>query len=368
MENKKTTVAFGEIMMRQAMPGYLKFRQALPGAIDVTFAGAEANVAAFLALQGLSVELVTALPENPITDALMGTLRGVGIGTGHIVRAKTGRLGIYFVEAGANQRPSNVIYDRDYSAIALTPPDFYDWNTILNSGCRWFHTTGITPALSKNAADAALLAVKKAHELGVTVSVDLNFRKKLWNWDSSLKPKELARKVMADIIPYADIVIGNEEDADDVLNIRAGNTDVTSGKLDTDKYPDVAKQIVKKYPNVSRVAFTLRESVSASHNNWGAMLYNAKTDAAHFAPLENGIYSPYPIHNIVDRIGGGDSFSAGLIYALQDAELSQSDGDVAAFATAASCLCHSIYGDFNFSTKAEILSLARGAASGRIVR
>jgi 2-dehydro-3-deoxygluconokinase len=367
MEDKKTTVAFGEIMMRQAMPGYLKFRQALPGAIDVTFAGAEANVAVFLGLQGLPVELVTSIPENPITDACIGTLRGAGVGTKHIIRAKTGRLGIYFVEAGANQRPSNVIYDRDYSAIALTPSASYDWDSALKN-CGWFHTTGITPALSKNAADAALEAVKKAHELGVTVSVDLNFRKKLWNWDSALKPKELARKVMAEIIPYADIVIGNEEDADDVLDIRAGNTDVTSGRLDTAKYPDVARQIVKKYPNVSRVAFTLRESVSASHNNWGAMLYNAKLDAACFAPLQNGNYAPYPIHNIVDRIGGGDSFSAGLIYALQDDELSTKDGDVLAFATAASCLCHSIYGDFNFSTKAEILSLARGSASGRIVR
>ncbi|AEF83621.1 PfkB domain protein [Treponema primitia ZAS-2] len=367
MSDRKTFVSFGEVMLRVTMPGYLRFRQALPGPTDMSFAGAEANVAAFLGLQGLPVEMVSALPENPISDACIANLNAAGVGARFVLRRKSGRLGIYFVEAGANQRPSNVIYDRDYSAIALTPPDAYDWEAIFKD-CRWFHITGITPALSKNAAEAAELGVKMARDRGVTVSVDLNFRKKLWNWDDSYKPRELARKVMAKIIPHADIVIGNEEDADDMLNIKAGNSDAAGGKLETGKYPDVARQITEKYPNVSKVAFTLRESISASHNNWGAMLYNKKTDTPCFAPENKGVYTPYEIHNIVDRIGGGDSFSAGLIYALQDSELSKSDCDVVSFAVAASCLCHSIYGDFNFSTKDEILSLMKGSSSGRIVR
>jgi 2-dehydro-3-deoxygluconokinase len=311
--------------------------------------------------------LVTALPGNDIAEACIANLRSFNVGTRYVLRNKTGRMGIYYVETGANQRASGVIYDRELSAIALTPPDAYDWDAIFK-GAGWFHVSGITPALSRNAAEAAELAVQKAHDAGLTVSCDLNFRKKLWNWDPSLPAKELARNVMARIMPYVDVVIGNEEDADDVLNIKAGKTEVRSGKLDTEKYPDVARQIVQRYPNISRAAFTLRESISASHNNWGAVLYNAKKDAAHFAPLQNGVYTPYQIHSIVDRIGAGDSFSAALIYALLDPALSKSDDDSAAFAAAASCLCHSVYGDFNFVKKDEITALMQGDASGRVNR
>jgi 2-dehydro-3-deoxygluconokinase len=365
MSGKKFT-AFGEVMARISMPGFLRFRQALPGEALISFGGGEINVLSSLAMLGLPTEFVTALPDNDITDAFIANMRSINVGTESIIK-KSGRFGIFYVEAGANQRPSSVIYDRSYSSISLAEPQSYDWEKIFAQS-RWFHITGITPALSENCAKAAELAVKEAKKAGVTVSCDLNFRKKLWKWDPSLQSKELARKVMARIMPYTDIVIGNEEDADDVLNIKAGDTDVNAGKLDIEKYPVVARKIARLYPNVSKVAFTLRESVSASHNDWGAMLYDAKEDKTHFAPFKNGVYEPYKITDIVDRIGGGDSFSAGLIYALSDAELSKDNAACAAFAAAASCLCHSIRGDFNYVKKEEIMSLMKGNASGRVNR
>jgi 2-dehydro-3-deoxygluconokinase len=360
-------VTFGEIMGRMCMPGFLKFRQGLPGEMDVTFAGAEANVAASICMLGGDARFVTSLPKHEIADAVEGVLRNVGIDTSFIKRTDEGRLGLYFVETGANQRPSKVIYDRSGASVSLVPGSAYDWKSIFD-GATWFHVSGITPALSQVAADATLLAVKKAKEHGVMVSLDLNFRKKLWNYGSGTNPKELCRKVMADILPYVDVVVGNEEDADDVMGIRAGESDVASGKLDIERYPDVARQICRKYPDVKKVAITLRESISASHNNWGAMLYDKAEDKSCFAPTQNGRYTPYEIWNIVDRIGGGDSFSAGLIFALQDEEIKKSDQDVIAFAVAASCLCHSIYGDFNYSTKDEVMALAKGDTSGRVKR
>jgi 2-dehydro-3-deoxygluconokinase len=363
----KKILAFGEVMGRINMPDFLRIRQSIPGNAVITFAGGEINVLASLSILGLKTDFITALPDNDVTDAFIGNVRSVGVGTQFVFK-KPGRFGLFFVENGANQRGSNVIYDRDYSSIALTKPQDYNWSEIFKD-CGWFHITGITPALSENAAIAAQEAVEAAKKAGITVSCDLNFRKKLWKWDKTAKTaQELARKTMSKIVPFVDIVIGNEEDADDVLNIQAGNTDVTSGKLEIDKYPEVARKIVKQYPNVKKVAFTLRESISASHNNWGAMLYDAKSDKANFAPLNNGAYEPYQIKNIVDRIGGGDSFSAGLIYSLLDAEFSKDDSQCVAFAAAASCLCHSVYGDFNYVKKSEILPLMKGNASGRVNR
>jgi 2-dehydro-3-deoxygluconokinase len=248
----------------------------------------------------------------------------------------------------------------------MVEPSIYKWDRIFKDA-RWFHVSGITPALSKNSADAAIEAAKTAHEMGLTVSCDLNYRKKLWNWDSA-PPKELARQVMSHIIPNVDILLGNEEDAEDVLGIKAGNSDVNAGKLDIERYPWVAREIVKQYPKIKKIATTLRESVSATHNNWGAMLYNAKENACYFAPMDQGKYKPYEIRNIVDRIGGGDSFAAGLIYGFLDVDLSKSDQDVLSFAVAASCLCHSISGDFNYSSKDEILALMKGDSSGRVKR
>ncbi len=359
-------VTFGEIMGRIMPPGLLRFQQAMPGKVDVTFSGAEANVAASIALLGGQSQFVTALPENAIADVCLRNLKSLGIGTGHIVRTDQGRLGLYFVETGDNQRPSRVVYDRAYSSVSQIESDRYPWDAIFKDAT-WFHTTGITPSLSKTAAYAAMTAVQKAKASGLMVSCDLNFRKKLWRWDDTLEPRELAEQTMRTMLPFVDVVIANEEDAADVLDIHAENTDVYSGKLSIDKYPQVAREIVSQFSNVLSVAITLRESLSASHNNWGAMLYDAKTDHAHFAPMQEGAYAPYSIKNIVDRVGGGDAFAAGLVFALQTPELAVPDQAVA-FATAASCLAHSILGDFNFSSRAEVEALMKGSASGRVVR
>jgi 2-dehydro-3-deoxygluconokinase len=359
-------VTFGEIMGRLTPGGFLRFRQTMPGRLEWTFGGAESTVAASIAYFGGEAAFVTALPSNAIGDACVANLRAMGVDTSHIVRTKDGRLGLYFLETGANQRPSNVIYDRAGSSIAITPADQYPWAKIFD-GARWFHVSGITPAISAQAAQAALAAVKAAREHRVTISCDLNFRKKLWRWDSSMKPQELAQKTMREILAYVDVVIGNEEDAGEVLGIHASDTDVQSGKLAVDKYPAVARQIVAQFPKVSHVAITLRESISASHNNWGAMLFDARADRAYYAPMSGGQYRPYAITNIVDRVGGGDAFAAGLIFSQITPELSDPQSTVS-YAVAASCLAHSISGDFNFSSRAEVESLMRGSASGRVVR
>ncbi len=362
----KTIVTFGEIMGRFCPAGFNRFRQSLPGDLNLTFAGAEANVAASISMLGGDTRFVTAIPDNDITQACLATLRGLQVDTADIVFNNQGRLGLYFVEAGANQRPSRVIYDRDHSSISMTPASAYDWESIFdNAG--WFHTTGITPALSEEAANAAIESVKNAKAAGLTVSCDLNFRKKLWNWNPTLNASELAGETMRRLLPYVDVVIGNEEDASDVLGITAENTDVHSGQIDASKYANVAREICAQFPNVSKVAITLRESISASHNNWGAMLYDKDADHPYFAPLDGNHYQPYEIRNIVDRVGGGDSFGAGLIYALNTSELKESQSAIS-FAVAASCLAHSIYGDFNYSTRAEVEALLNSGGSGRVVR
>jgi 2-dehydro-3-deoxygluconokinase len=365
-DHKMKVVTFGEIMARLAPEGFLRFRQVMPGKLNVTFAGAEANVAVSIALLGGESAFVTALPNNALADACIANLKALGVNTQHIVRTDIGRLGLYFVETGANQRPSRVIYDRAHSSVSQIKVNQYPWEIILKDKT-WFHTTGITPSLSKTAADATLSAVQKARSAGLGVSCDLNFRKKLWRWDDSLKPRELAEKTMRAILPFIDVVIANEEDAADVLGIHAEDTDVHSGKLAIDKYPQVAREIASQFNNVSTVAITLRESISASHNNWGAMLYDVKSDQAFFAPVQNGQYTPYQIRNIVDRVGGGDAFGAGLIFALQTPELSAPENAVA-FATAASCLAQSILGDFNYNSREEVETLMKGSASGRVVR
>lgn len=359
-------VTFGEVMGRLASPGFLRMRQALPGALEVTFGGAEANVAASLAMMGAQAAFVTALPKHAIADACVGALRGLGVDTRHILRTDQGRLGLYFLETGANQRPGSVIYDRDHSAVSLTPADAYAWDEILD-GAAWLHLTGITAAISAMAAEAAIAAARAAKLAGVTVSCDLNFRKKLWRWDESTPPRELAERTMRRLLPHVDLLIANEEDCADVLGIRAGATDVESGRLETARYPHVAGRVVEQFPNLSKVAITLRQSVSASHNNWGAMLYDAPTRTACFAPRQGDEYRPYEIRDIVDRVGGGDSFAAGLIFALCSDDYPTSV-DALDFAVAASCLAHSIVGDINFSTRAEIDALVGGSRSGRVVR
>lgn len=361
----KPVVTFGEIMCRLASPAHLRLRQVRQ--LEVTYAGAEASVAASICNYGGAARYVTALPKHALAEATMDTLRGVGIDTRFVVRTDDGRLGLYFLETGANQRPSNVVYDRADSAISRTGADGYDWDAIFD-GAQWLHVSGITPAISRLAAEATLAAVEKAKAAGVTVSCDLNFRKKLWRWDPAMKPRELAEATMRKVLPFLDVVIANEEDCADVLSIHAADTDVYAGTLNTARYPDVARQVVKQFPNVGKVAITLRESLSATHNNWGAMVYDAAADRPVFAPVDGeGDYRPYEIKSIVDRVGGGDAFAGGLIFALTTPELSELQTAVN-YAVAASCLKHSIKGDFNYSTRPEVESLMGGSASGRVVR
>jgi 2-dehydro-3-deoxygluconokinase len=345
-------VAFGEIMARLAAPGFKRFQQAMPGTLDVTFAGAEASIAASIAYLGGDAAFVTALPEHAIADACVADLRSLGVNTRHILRTPQGRLGLYFLEAGANQRPGNVIYDREGSAIAITPATDYDWSAIFD-GAEWFIVSGITPAISRNAADVTLIALREASQLGVKVAIDMNYRSKLWQWEPPLPPRELATRTMREVLPFADLFIGGREDAEAMLGIYG------SPWLD-----DLVRQIAQQFPRISRVAMTVREGISATHNNFGGLLFDKATDQVCHAP-ENG--QLYPITNIVDRLGAGDAFTAGLIFALTNPDLDAPQSAIA-FATAAGCLAHSIEGDFNFSTREEIAALVGGDSAGRVKR
>jgi len=360
-------VTFGEVMLRLAPEEFLRLAQVLPGRLEATFGGGEVNVAVSVALQGSEAAFATVLPDNVLTDAFEQELRKLKVDSSLIKRSKTGRFGIYFVETGANQRAGTVTYDRDYSSIGLLPASEYEWEAIFD-GATWFHITGITPALSAQSAAAALHALKLARDREITVSCDLNFRKKLWRWKSGASPVDLARETMRGLMPYIDVVIANEEDADMCLGIQAPESDVEAGELDPAGYAHVAREIVRQFPNVARVAITLRESISASHNNWGALLFDAASDAVYLAPTDaKGRYAAYEIHNIVDRVGAGDSFAAGLIFALNTPGL-DTPATALQYAVAASCLKHSIKGDFNYATRAEIEALMKGGGSGRVQR
>jgi len=360
-------VTFGEVMLRLASEDFLRLRQSIPGRLESTFGGGELNVAVSLALQGQRAAFLTTVPDNVVTDALLQEMRRMNVDVDLVRRIPAGRFGIYFVETGANQRGGTVTYDRDGSSIAREPASAYDWDRAFE-GAHWFHITGITPAISAPAAEAATAAVQAARQRGLTVSCDLNFRKKLWNWKAGTPPQELARATMRALMPAVDVVIANEEDAELALGIRAPHSNVDAGELNAAGFLDVARQIAAEFPNVRQVAITLRESISASHNNWGGMLYEAATDLAVFAPLDaEGSYAPYEIRDIVDRVGAGDSFAGALIFALNSPELSQPQTALA-YAVAASCLKHSIKGDFNFATRQEIEALMRGSGTGRVQR
>ena len=355
----KKIVTFGEVMGRLESPNHKRLVQGVPGMLEWTFGGAEANVAASLSYMGKQTRFVTALPQNPLGEACLRFLRGLGMDLDFVQWREGARLGLYFLETGANQRPSSVTYDRVGSAMCHI--EAIDWQAVF-ADAAWFHTTGITPAISARAASECLLAVQEAKRAGLSVSCDLNFRKKLWRWEPSKTPKILAQETMRRILPHVDLVIANEEDAADVLGIEAARSDAECGRLDAQAYVDVAKQIVQEFPNIALVAITLRQSLSASHNNWGALLYNGQQ--AFFAP-SNG--ASYEIRNIVDRVGGGDSFGAALIFALTTPELRPEEIAVR-YAVAASCLSHSIPGDINYSSRAEIEALMNGNASGRVQR
>lgn len=345
-------VTFGEIMGRLAAPGFKRFQQAMPGALDVTFAGAEASIAASIAYLGGDAAFVTALPQHAIADACVADLRSLNVDTHHILRTATGRLGLYFLEAGANQRPGNVIYDREGSAVAITPATAYDWPAIF-AGAEWFVISGITPAISRNAAEVARTALREATQRGVKVACDMNYRSKLWQWEPPLPPRELATRTMRELLPFVDLFVGGREDAEAMLGL--------SG---TDSLEALMREIARQFPRLQRVAMTLREGVSATHNNFGGLLYDKATDQVSFAPEPGRLY---PITDIVDRLGAGDAFTAGLIYALMTPELATPQTALR-FATAAGCLAHSIEGDFNYSTREEIEALMNGAASGRVKR
>lgn len=360
-------LGFGEVMARIAPADRLRWRQALPGRVEVTWGGGEANVCASLAMFGQSVRYVTALPRHAVAESLVASLRGLGVDVDRILWRDSGRLGLYFVEVGANQRGSTVQYDRDFSAISLAEPEEFDFDRVL-ADVHWLHVTGITPAISEQACRSNLALVLRAKQAGASVSCDLNFRKKLWNWRPGTGKKELARECMSQVLQHVDLVIGNEEDAADVLDIHAADTNVAQGTINAAAYEGVATEIVKRFPNVSRVAITLRESVSADHNNWGAMLYDARQQQSFFAPLSaDGDYQPYEIRDIVDRVGAGDSFSAGLLHALHSDDFSEPQAAIE-FAVAASCLKHSIQGDFNYTSPAEAAALAAGNRTGRVQR
>jgi 2-dehydro-3-deoxygluconokinase len=339
-------VTFGETMLRLAPPGFERFLQS-PQFV-ATFGGGEANVAVAVAQFGLPARYVTVLPGgNPIADALIGELRRFGVDTSPIVRGK-GRMGIYFVEPGANQRASKVVYDRENSAIALAKPGDIDWSKAFD-GATWFHITGITPAISRSAADLSLESLKAARGMGLKISCDLNYRKNLWKYGVA------AKKVMSELVRYVDIGIANEEDCQAALGIEAP-VDVHSGELDAGAYRQLAERVLETYPNLQMLAITLRESKSASHNGWSACLH----DRGEFLVSRH-----YEITHIVDRVGGGDSFAAGLIYGLNELP---SHRDALEFAVAASCLKHSVPGDFCRFTREEVEQLVKGGGAGRVVR
>jgi len=338
-------ITFGEIMLRLKSPALERFFQS--PSLEATFGGGEANVAVSLANYGMDAAFVTALPNNAIGEACRRDVRSFGVDVSNI-KMTDGRMGIYFLETGSNQRPSKVVYDRAESAIAIAPADLFDWEKIFE-GADWFHISGIAPAISASAAELSLAAVKAAQKCGVKVSCDLNYRKNLWKYGKE------AKEVMSEIAKYIDVAIANEEDFQKSLGITA-SSDVESGSLDRNVYEGIAKKAMELYPNLERVAITLRESKSADRNDWAACIYDGK---------EFYVSRKYEITDIVDRVGGGDSFSGGLIYGLLTYE---KQSDALEFAVAASCLKHTISGDYNRVTVPEVTALMKGSGSGRVER
>lgn len=341
-------VTFGEIMVRLGAPDYLKLIQT--DKFDVSYAGAEANVAVSLANYGMQTDYITCLPDNPIAERCIINLRGLKVGVDHIQRSGK-RMGILYLETGSNARPSKVYYDREDSSIATVVQGSIDWYEILKDA-DWFHWTGITPALSENAAAECLKAIKVANELGVTVSCDINYRGNLWRYGKT------AAEVMPDMVAGSDIILGNEEDCEKVFGIKPLNFDAenTNGKVDQSAFRSVCEQMMHKFPRCKKIVVTLRGAINANHNTWGGVLFDGNN------LLES---KRYDITDIVDRVGGGDSFMGGLIYGLLHYGIDQ---EALEFATAASCLKHTLKGDFNWVTVQEVENLMNGDASGRVKR
>jgi len=343
----KKVVTFGEIMLRLSPPGFLRFGQAR--SFDAAFGGGEANVSVSLANFGVATDFVTRLPKNDLGDACLAFLRSYGVGTTKVIRGGS-RIGIYFLENGAAQRGSKVVYDREGSSIATIKKGMVDWEEIF-ADADWFHWTGITPAVSESLCEVCLEGILKARQVGLTVSCDLNYRAKLWKWGKK------AGEVMPELVRQCDIAVGNEEDADKVFGIKAPNVDVVAGKVDAEQYGVVAEALKKAFPNLKLIGITLRGSLSASHNTWSGVLYDGATLYA--APVFN-------ITDIVDRVGGGDAFVGGVIYGLRT--YGENLQRALNFAVAASCLKHSIVGDFNMVSVEEVEKIMSGEVSGRVSR
>lgn len=340
-------VTFGEIMLRLATPEHQRFSQA--AAFNASFGGGEANVAVSLASFGMNAAFVTRLPQNDLGQSVIMDMKKHSVNTEYIIFGGE-RLGIYFLETGAVSRPSKVVYDRAHSSVSDIKPGMINWDEVF-TGAAWFHWTGITPAISQGAADTCLEAVVSARKKGLTVSCDLNFRKNLWKYGKT------AGEVMPEIVKHCDVILGNEEDAEKVFGIKPDKGDVSAGKVESTEFESVCKKLKQKFPQAQKIIITLRGSVSADHNTWSGILYNGMKFFT--APV-------YQITHIVDRVGGGDSFMAGLIYGLLT--YSGDDQKALSFAVAASCLKHTIHGDFNLVTVSEVEALMKGDASGRVVR
>lgn len=338
-------LTFGEIMLRLKSPGLERFFQS--PMLEATFGGGEANVAVSLSNYGKDAAFLTVLPENVIGDECVHELRKFGVDTTRILRGK-GRMGIYYLETGANQRPSKVVYDREHSSMALAKPGDIDWDKAFE-GVSWFHITGITPAISETAMELSLESVKEAKKRNITVSCDLNYRKNLWKYGKS------APEVMCELAKYVDVAIANEEDCQKSLGVTV-DVHVESGELDRSKYEELSNKVLAAYPNMKMIAITLRESHSANWNGWAACLNDGK---------QFYVSKKYEIQDIVDRVGGGDSFAGGLIYGLSTYDDKQ---QALEFAVAASCLKHSIPGDFNRVSVNEVTTLMKGDGSGRVQR
>lgn len=339
-------VTFGEIMARITTPGFARFQQAMPGGVNLTFAGAEASIAASLAYLGMDAACVTALPDHAIADACIADLRSLGVETHHILRRSEGRLGVYYLEHGANQRGGQVIYDREGSTVAITPASAYDWESLF-SGCECFVISGIIPAISANAAGVALTAVQEARRRGITVVCDMNYRTKLWRWEPPLSASALATRTMRQLMPWVNVFVGGAGDASTMLGIeRSGD------------HAELSQRIIHDFPNLTHIAFTLRDGSTSAAQSFSGLLYETATRTLHTAPR-------YTITQVIDRLGAGDAFTAGLVFSLVQA----SDAATCIrFATAAGCLAHSIEGDYSYSTRAEIEALMLGDAAGRVSR
>jgi 2-dehydro-3-deoxygluconokinase len=356
----KPVFCFGEIMARLAPSGHLRFRQAMPGTLEITFAGAEVNTAAAIAALGGEAEVITAFPENEITEAALAAIRAAGVGVKQVIQRPVGRFGLFFMETGANQRAGMVLYDRENSTFSQTPASAYPWAEIMTEA-GWFHTSGIAAGVTREAAEATLAGLRAAEAAGVAVSCDLNFRRKLWRWDEAFAPEELARRTLRTMLPLVDVVIGNPADLSATVGLPVEKKPTPRGLA------RLARALATEYPRVRWVAITLREGVSATHNRWGAMLYDVRQKKSFFSPLKNGRYQPHEIVSIVDRVGTGDVFAGALIHALRTPELAH-PATALAFAVAASCLAHSTKGDFCVCRRSEVEALVAGGNGGMVAR